>query len=308
MADEIGAGTDLTSALSRRIADKADRLKYLIIILAVVVVGAILLVTTMRRSGAAREVEAENSMFRAMSDLEKAPESDAMAMLGKVSDEYRGLPPAARADIARFAYSYNTGEYATAEQVARDFLKTYSGHGLASRMRLGLGQAILMQGRTPEAMDIFNELIARESPDVFPEAKLALAQAKEIEAEAVKDDPEEYRRRLEAASIEYNDIIVRSQIAIPSQRGFWPQVVTLPAQFALASIKDKLMGFEHQAPATPDTPLTDAEREAVMAIPPPADTEAGAAETQEGDMPEPPATDASGASGTIETPVAALAQ
>lgn len=274
MADDIGAEAGLTGAISKHITDRADKIKYIFIAGVVLILAAIVIFSYLRRSAAAREAQAENKMFQTLIDLENAPESDAMALFGKVADEARGLPTGARALVAKFTYAYNTGDYAGAEGAAKDFIKTYPKHYLSDRVRVGQGQALIMQGKLAEARGVLSEVVAKRQMEIYPEAKLALAQARELEAEAAKDgDAEEYKRLLEAAITEYNDIVVDSQI--PNQRNLWPSYVVLPADFSLAVLKDKLAGHVHEAPVSSDAPLTDAERQAVMAIPPPAATPEG---------------------------------
>lgn len=289
------SGTDISSTLSRLISEKADKIKYAVLVAVILLVIIFVALTLIRRSTVNREAEAENRMFQTMVDLERAPESDAMAMFAKVAADYPGLPAASRAEMARFAYAYNTRDYVTAEQAARDYLKNFANGSHAPGMRLGLAQSLLMQGKNAEAATMLRDLVSREIPEIFPEAKLALAQALELSAEAAQDDPADHRRLLEQAAAEYNDIIVRSQITVPSQRGFWPQAVTLPAQFSLAVIKDQLIGYKHPEPASADAPLTEAEREAVMSIPPPANPESpvgASGDPEDGEMPAPPGNEA----------------
>lgn len=289
MADTSETKPDLSEKLSQHLVEKADKIKYAVLAVAIVIVAAIVIFSQVRSSRAAREAAAENRLFQSRVDLEIAPESDAMALFAGIAKDYQGLPTGARALILQFAYAYNTKDFAAAEESARDFIKTYANHSLANRARLGLGQALIMQGKIAQAETALRELVSRESADTFPEAKLALAQTLEMRAEEAKDDPEEHRRRLEAALAEYNDIVIRSQITAPGRRGYWPPQVTLPAEFSLSVIKDRLSGYRHPAPVGADAPLTDAEREAVMAIPPPADPSAE------------PAPDAGEDAGTPET-------
>ncbi len=265
MADKVN--TESSTTLAHRVAAKADRIKFIVLAVVVIAAAAIIIFTVLRNRTAAREAAAENALYQAEIDLLSAPETDAVSLFGKMATDYKGMTAGARALIMQFGHAFNTREYATAETAAREFIRQYPDSMMIERARLSLGQAILMQGKTTEAIAAFRELVNNATPEILPEAKLALAQALERYAEEAKDTPDEYRTRLQAAEAEYNDIIVRSQVSVPSQRGFWPQAVTLPADFALVVIKDKLAGYEHASPRPiADAPLTDSERESAALV------------------------------------------
>ncbi|MCC8167111.1 MAG: hypothetical protein LIQ31_13430 [Planctomycetes bacterium] len=268
--------------LGHAMAERADKLKYIVLAVIVIVLAAIAIVNYMRRAAVEREIAARNDVFRTVIDVSTKPEVDAPAVLAEAARKYSGTPAGASASMFQFAGAFNSDNYPAAEQAARDFIRTYPENELVPRARLALGQSLVMQDKLTEAAGIFRELAAMNDPATFPEAKLALAQTLEKEAEAARDDPEEYRRRLELAEAEYNDIAVRSRIASPAQRGFWPQVVMLSADFALVKIKDTLAGHSFGTPTTmratapaASQAVTDEERQAVMAITPPAPGEAG---------------------------------
>ncbi len=268
--------------IGHALAERADKLKYIVLAVIVVVIAAIAIVNYMRRAAVEREIAARNDVFRTVIDVSTKPELDAKAVLADAARKYSGTPAGASASMFQFAGAFNSDDYAAAEQAARDFIRTYPQNELVPRARLALGQSLVMQDKLTEAAGIFRELAAMNDPATFPEAKLALAQTLEKEAEAVRDNPEEYRRRLELAEAEYNDIAVRSRIASPAQRGFWPQVVMLSADFALVKIKDTLAGHSFGTPTTmratapaASQAVTDEERQAVMAITPPTPGEAG---------------------------------
>ncbi len=268
--------------IGHALAERADKLKYIVLAVIVVVIAAIAIVNYMRRAAVEREIAARNDVFRTVIDVSTKPEIDAKAVLADAARKYSGTPAGASASMFQFAGAFNSDDYAAAEQAARDFIRTYPQNELVPRARLALGQSLVMQDKLTEAAGIFRELAAMNDPATFPEAKLALAQTLEKDAEAVRDNPEEYRRRLELAEAEYNDIAVRSRIASPAQRGFWPQVVMLSADFALVKIKDTLAGHSFGTPTTmratapaASQAVTDEERQAVMAITPPTPGEAG---------------------------------
>lgn len=185
-----------------------------------------------------------------MIDVRGNPEADAVAQFGLVAKEFSGLPGGAQAQLLQFAFAYNTGKYPEAEQAARDFIREYPASSLVNRVKMALGQALLMQDKLTETISTFRGLVGTADPEVLPGAKLGLAQSLEKDAETVRDDEVEYHRRLELAEAEYNDIIVRSRITIASQRGYWPQAVVLPADYALVLIKDKLAGHEPGIPSS----------------------------------------------------------
>ncbi len=274
--------------LGHALAERADKLKYIVLAVIVLVIAAIAIVNYMRRAAVEREIAARNDVFRTIIDVSTKPELDAQAVLTEAARKYSGTPAGASASMFQFAGAFNSNDYAAAEQAARDFIRTYPDNELTPRARLALGQSLLMQNKLTEAAASFRELAAMNDPATFPEAKLALAQTLEKDAEAVRDNPEEYRRRLELAEAEYNDIAVRSRIASPAQRGFWPQVVMLSADFALVKIKDTLAGHSFGTPTTmrasapaASQAVTDEERQAVMAITPPAPGEAGTQAAEE---------------------------
>lgn len=273
MAEKNDSGVGAETTLSHRVAAKADKIKYAVLaVVAVVVIGGVVLYQQ-RSSAAKREAEAENRVFQTLIDIQSTPESDALPVLAKAAEDLKGLPAGSRALMMQFSYAFNTKEYAAAEAAARSFISTYPKSTMLGRANLALGQSLVMQGKVSDAILVFDNLVKTESPEIFAEAKLALAQSYELEAERLKDsDPAAAHRNLQSAEREYNDIIVRSRTTV-GQRGFWPQAITLPADFSLILIKDKLAGYQHEAPRGPESAaLNTVEREAaVMATPPPSD-------------------------------------
>lgn len=268
---------DKFERLSNAVAMKADKIKYLVLAAVIIVIAAVAIFSYTRRSRATRETAAQNQVFQSIVDMQSNPETaDGAAVFGKQAKEFAGLPAGAQAQLLQFAFAYNAKDFAGAEQAARDFIRTYPKSGMVTRVRLALGQTLLQQNRIGDAVSAFREIVAANEPETFPEAKLALAQALERDALQAQDNPDEYRRRLETAEREYNDIISRSRI-VGAQRGFWPQAVVLPADYALVQIKDKLAGHTLGEPATPEAPITPEEREAVMGIAPPSAGTAGTA-------------------------------
>gem|GEM_PF-2981595 len=273
---------EASPSLSHRVAARADKIKYIVIALVVIVAAGIGIFTYQRQQSEAKEARAENALYQAEIDILNAPETDAAGMFGKMAQEFRGMPAGARALVMQFGHAFNTGDFAVAEKAARDFLAQYPSNILAERAALSLGQALLEQNRLQPAIDELRKLTNTATPEMLPEAKLALAQALEKYAEEAKDNPDEYRSRLAAAEAEYNDIIVRSQISAPSQRGFWPQAVTVPADFSLVVIKDKLSGHVHESPVKmSDAPLSQAERDSAALIAAPVDADAEAEQPEE---------------------------
>lgn len=268
-----GQAPDGMSHLAVRMAEKANKLKYVVLIALIVVLAAVAIFTYQRRQAAAREAAAENSIFQAQVDMINQPEKDATASFASLAKEHAGLPAGARALTFEFSTAYEAGEYAKAESALRELIKRYPNNLMIPRARLALGQTLLAQDKNSEAMTIFRELSSIGDPAVLPEAKLALAQTLERDAETVKgQDPEEYARRLKAAEDEYNDIVVRSSNPIPAQRGYWPEIVTSVAEFSLVAIKDRLAGYEHLPPRGPQTvssSLSSSEGLGVMNEPPP---------------------------------------
>lgn len=287
-AGKHGETVEGLSAVAHRVAEKADKIKYLVIALIVIVAAAVVIVTTQRRSAASREAAAENAFYQTNVELMAQPEGDVAAAFAKMAKEYAGLPTGARSLISQFAFAFNTRDFATAETALGEFVKGYPKHPLVPRARLALGQTLVMLGRSAEAQPIFQGLAESGSADLVPEARLALAQALELDAEAAKGDAEEYRRRLERAAAAYNEIVVNARIDAPSQRIYWPQAIVLSADFALVAIKDKLAGHEHSAPLALQHAATGAAGdEPVMALPPPpSEDEADAADDEPTDKGE----------------------
>lgn len=268
---------DKFDRLSSAVAMKADRLKH--IVLAVVIIGivAIAVFSYVRRSGRERANAAQNQVFQNIMNLQRNADSmDPVAIFGAQAKEFAGLPAGIQAQLYEFAFAFADDKFDVAERAARDFIRANPKNVMTPRVKFALGQTQMQLGKIGDAIASFREQVAANDPAIFPEAKLALAQALECDAEQVKDNPEEYRRRLEAASMEYNDIISRSRI-VGGQRGFWPQAVVLPADFALVRIKDRLAGHVLAEPVAVTPPITPEEREAVMGIAPPAAGTSGTA-------------------------------
>ncbi|MCC8180178.1 MAG: tetratricopeptide repeat protein [Planctomycetes bacterium] len=238
--------TSTTSRLAVKVAEKADKLKYIIIAVVVILLVAAGVFSYVRRSRAEKTAAADTAFFTAELEQGQNP-GEGIQIFGKMAQDYAGLPAGARAQIVQFAQAFNTREFATAETAARNFISRYPDSIFTPRARLALAQTVLEMDRVSEAVNMLRELTSVRTPDIYPEAKLALAQALEREAEQVKDsDPAEYRRRLEVAAEEYADIVGQSQS--PTGRGFWSQAVVLPADFSLVLVRDKLAGYEHPAP------------------------------------------------------------
>lgn len=272
--------------------EKADKIKYLIIALVVVAVAAVVIVSSQRRSANTRAAEAGNAVFQSMIDMTSKPENESAAAFAKAADQYAGLPAGAQARMIEFSMLYRENDYAGAERAARDFLKAYPQNPMRLRAQMALGQSLVMQNKLPEAIAAFRQVVATGDAGLMPEAKLALAQSLELNAEAVKDDPVQYRSRLEEAMAEYTDILSRAGNPM-AQRSYWPQTVVLPADFALTVVKDKLAGHDLHTKLSLRPPAeTSDELRAVMAASMPAAEDA--AETPAAPEPEAdsPATEA----------------
>lgn len=272
------------STFSHRVAEKADRIKYVAVAVVVILVAGLIIFNYQRRASAAKRTEAGNKVFQTVIDVRTNPGADAVSLFGAAAKEFSGLPGGAQAQLLQFAFAYNTGKYAEAERAAKDFIRDYPASSLVNRVKMALGQALLMQDKLTEAISTFRDLVTTADPEIFPGSKLGLAQSLEKDAEAVRDDEIEYRRRLELAETEYNDIIVRSRITIAAQRGYWPQAVVLPADYALVLIKDKLAGHEPGVPSSMVPAQGPTEMPASLPVPtdtPANDEAAGEASTDE---------------------------
>lgn len=263
--------------LADRVADRADNIKWLVIALLVLVLAAAAVYSYITKNSAKRSADAQNMVFKSALEMQGKPEADAMKVFGKAAQDFKGLPAGQQARLYQFAYAFNTGKYAESEQAAREFVKDYPGTPMANRASLALGQALMQQGKLDDAISGFQALTAKNDPETFAEAKLALAQALERNAENVADQPAEYRRRLEMAEQEYTDIISRANISNPVQRGYWPQSITLPADYALVQIKDKLAGHTHSLPRSMEAaaPVSQRDLEGAQAALSPADSAGG---------------------------------
>lgn len=259
------------SVLANKVAAKADKIKYAVLAVIIVLLAIVAILSWQRRSAAARATEAANSLFKLEVESSRQPDAEAVAAFGKAAKDYAGLPAGARASVLQFFAAFEQRDFATAETAIRDFIKNYPDNIMVPRARLSLGQTLLEQNRVSDAITEFRNIISRNEPSTYAEAKLALAQALEREAEAVKDNADEYRRKLEAALEEYNDILARSRSDAPGSREFWPQVVREQAQFNQVVIKDRLAGYVHKSPYTADAAISPAELESVgvVAAPPP---------------------------------------
>lgn len=282
MAENNNATVEKEPVLKQFLESKADTIKYLILAIVVILVAAVAIVSQQRRAAQSKESEASNAVFQSMIDAQSGTDAESIAVFKKAADDFSGLPAGGQARMIQFALAFKEGEYAAAEQAAKDFLKTYPQSPFAPRARMAAGQAQLMQGKTEEAIPAFRQIVSSGNPETLPEAKLALAQALEMSAEAVKDNPDEYRSRLEQALAEYTDIVTRSQNPNVSLAGYWPQTVVLPSDFAMTVIKDKLAGHTYESPASlrPSAAITEDEIRAVQAATMPANDAAPAEETE----------------------------
>jgi predicted negative regulator of RcsB-dependent stress response len=281
------------NALATRIAHKADNLKYYLVGAFVVLAAAVGIALYTNSSRAKQQAAAADNAYRSVFDLQAKTPEEAAAGFAAVATEYAGQPAGMMPAVYAFGAAMEQGKYAEAETIARDFLKNYPDNPLNPRFTVAVAQAQLRQGNAQAAIDSLRAFVPAATPETLPEAKLALAQALEQFAEEAKDNPEEYRRRLEAAEIEYTDITSSARLATPGARGFWPQIVTLTADFALVQIKDRLAGHELPEPvaAAPavDAPATPAEIEAVQSLRPPgAPAEAPIEEAAEAPVAEEP--------------------
>lgn len=291
---------DMTEAISQHLTEKADKIKVVVIVAALVVAAAAVFFTMNSRSRKQRDEEGRKQLYQTVLDLGNKPETDGLPVIAKLAADNKGTPVGAQALTMKFGYAYNTRNYAEAEGAAREFLRDYPQHPLATRVQLALGQALVMQNKFPDAAAEFRRVIATGKPGVFPEAKLGLAQTLYLQAKAEKDNPEEYRRRLGEAQAEYTDIVSRARAEVAAMRAFWPGAVVLPASFDLVVIKDTLAGHAHEAPRGPDALLRSAGPDAINALTAPAEGAAAAETTVEtvidGDVAGEPAENVAGES------------
>lgn len=274
--------------LSTRIAHKADNLKYIIAVVFVVLAAVVGIVLYTGSARAKQQAANADAVFRSFVGLQGKTPAEAAPELIATAKQFAGQPAGIQVAVHAFGASMDAKNYADAEAVGYEFVKNYPDSPILPRMKLAIAQAQIEQGRTQAAIDALRAFVATATPETLPESKLALAQALEQFAGEAKDNPEEYTRRLEAAEAEYTDITSRARIASPTQRGFWPQIVTLTADYALVQIRDVLAGHElPEPPAAPapttnvNAPATAAELETLQSLRPPAAAE---------EAPEAPAT------------------
>ncbi len=276
------------SALAHTLAQKADRLKYVILAAVALLVAVAAVVLYTGNSRAKQRASESDAVFRAFAQLQGKTAAEAAPILAATAKQFAGQPAGIPAAVQALGVSMDAKQYAEAETVGKAFLADYPDSPLVPRFRVSIAQAQLQLGKAAEAVEGLRSLVPVAGPEILPEAKLALAQALELRAEEAKENPDEYRRRLEEAQAEYTDIASRARLASPAQRGFWPQIVTLTADYALVQIKDRLAGHELPAPtggaAALDAAVTPAELEALEALRPPA--EAAAEENAAEENPE----------------------
>ncbi len=259
-------------ALTARIAKKADALKYVILAVFAVLAVVVGIVVYTGNSRAKQRAADADSVFRAFIELRGKTPAEAAPRLAELAKQFAGEPAGVQAAANAFGASIDAGSFAEAERLGNDFLRAYPQSPLVPRFTVAVAQAQLRQGKTRDAIDSLRAFVATATPETLAEGKLALAQALEQFAEEAKDDEGEYTRRLEAAEAEYTDIASRARLATPLQGGFWPQAVTLTADYALVQIKDRLAGHiltePVPAPAPDMTPATPAELETLGALRP----------------------------------------
>ncbi|MDR3077946.1 MAG: hypothetical protein LBV15_04180 [Planctomycetota bacterium] len=251
--NQEASGEAAAAIMAVRAIDVLKRFRY-VFAAALLAVAALASILAYRSHVAEkRETAAEESLYRRELEFMSREMGFAPALaagqpddLERAVKEFEGLPAGIRALALKFGRSFNSRDFPTAERAAGDFLRVYPGNLLAARMRLALAQSLFMQDKLTEAEAVLRELARTPDSGVLPAAKLSLAQLLERRAEEARDNPEEYRRRLEAAEEEYNDIVSRSRIG--AQAGYWHHAIVLPADFALAVIKDKLAGYRHPEP------------------------------------------------------------
>lgn len=240
------ATVDVTRKLADKVAEKADRIKYLVLAALAMLIVAGLVIGWVRSSGKARDAAANDALFKAgMDGVGKTPEEFA-PILKKVAVDYAGLPAAEQALIFEFTALYYSGKYKEAEEPLRTHMKDFPASAFAPKVRLALGQTLLQQGDFAGAKRELQPLLAGPA-SVMPEARLAYAQALEREAEAAKDDKAEYANRLERAREAYFEIVNQAQ----TRTSLWPQGVVQSAEFALLMMDDKLAGYEYRNPLRP---------------------------------------------------------
>lgn len=255
MAEEASVEQE-ESSLTQRLAERVAKLKYVMLAFVVVVIAIVGGLSWQRHSAEQKIKAAQDDLYRSVYSLMEKPDTDAVAMFDALAVKYKGTSAGADALVFKFGSAFNAGKFAEAEAAARDLIAAYPTHAFVPRARLSMAQAQAQQGRTAEAVATLRTVLATPAPDIMPEAKLALAEALEAEAAKAEQGSDQQRRLLAEAENEYNDIIVRSRITVPEQRGFWPQAVTAPADFQLVTIKDVLAGYEHKSPriAAPAAP------------------------------------------------------
>lgn len=263
------------NALSTRIAKKADNLKY-ILLGALVVLAAVAGIVAYTGSSRAKQRAADSdAVFRAFVGLQGKAPAEAAPELIATAKKYAGEPAGIQVAVHAFGTSMDAGNFAEAETIGQDFIRNYPESTLLPRFKVAVAQAQLKQGKTQAAIDALRAFTATATPETLPESKLALAQALEQFAEEAKDNADEYTRRLEAAEVEYTDITSRARIDSPLQGGFWPQAITLSADYALVQIKDRLAGHVLAEPVVPaatpevNAPVTPEELEIVQSLRPP---------------------------------------
>lgn len=269
------AGTGM-SVLANKVAEKADKIKYGVLAIIIVLLAIVAIWSWQRRSAAARATEAANSLFRTEVESAGRSAADSIAAFAQAAKDFVGLPAGARASILTFFTAFEQREFGTAETAIRDFIKNYPDNPLIARARFAFGQTLFEQNRIGEAITEFRNLLSRNDPATYAGTKLALAQALERDAEASKDNAAEYKRKLELALEEYNDIIVRSRSDIAGSREFWPQLVREQALFNQVLIKDRLAGHVHRSPSAISAPISAAEFEGAGVVAPPSETDAAA--------------------------------
>ncbi|MDR0362165.1 MAG: tetratricopeptide repeat protein [Planctomycetota bacterium] len=252
MAEKKEAAVDSTRRLAEKVAEKADRIKYLVLIAIAVLIAAALGIGWARSSRAKREAAADNALFKAELDAIGKTPDEVLAIFGNIAAEYAGLPAAEQALVYQFAYQFYTGNIKEAEEPLRAHLKNYPASSLSPQIRLALGQTLLAQGDFDGAKREL-EPLHNGPAKVMPEARLAYAQALEGEAELARGEPAEYNRRLELAREAYLDIVGQAQ----SRVSVWPQLVVQNADFSLLMVNDKLAGYEYRNLLRPPASAVD---------------------------------------------------
>lgn len=157
---------------------QANRKRVTIIAVVVFVIGAIIAImlwhNDQTESDANAELMALPSIYSGANAGFTHPTAGA---LDEIAKQYPGTPAGEHAEILAASVLFSDAKYSDAEQAFKKFLTDHPNSQLAAQADLGIAASIEAEGKTPDAISKYQDIISRYASDAFivNPAKLTLA-------------------------------------------------------------------------------------------------------------------------------------